>query len=120
MQEGMVLKGKYSMQSHGWAGPAYVLCSAYRTAQPEQHLSVKLFARGVDFLQEKALLETPTITLQEFLPGLHLFGDRSTPTLHATSVLNAQCWLEGLTVYARHPWFKAQMQSSLVTALAGA
>ncbi|KAL3138737.1 hypothetical protein ABBQ32_005584 [Trebouxia sp. C0010 RCD-2024] len=70
MQEGMVLKGKYSMQSHGWAGPAYVLCSAYRTAQPEQHLSVKLFARGVDFLQEKALLETPTITLQEFLPGL--------------------------------------------------
>ena len=82
VQEGMVLKGKYSMQSHGWAGPAYVLCSAYRTAQPEQHLSVKLFARGVDFLQEKALLETPTITLQEFLPGLQPLT--LLPVLHLT------------------------------------
>lgn len=70
MQEGAVFKGKYSMQSHGWPGPAYVLCSGHRSALPQQHLSVKLFARGVDYLQEKALLETPTITLQEYLPGL--------------------------------------------------
>ena len=69
VQEGMIFKGKYTMQSHGWPGPAYVLCSANRTADRGQHLSVKLFARGVDYLQEKALLETPTITLQEFLPG---------------------------------------------------
>ena len=67
-----MFKGKYSMQSHGWPGPAYVLCSGYRSALPQQHLSVKLFARGVDYLQEKALLETPTITLQEYLPGLCL------------------------------------------------
>lgn len=70
VQEGAMFKGKYSMQSHGWPGPAYVLCSGHRSALPHQHLSVKLFARGVDYLQEKALLETPTITLQEYLPGL--------------------------------------------------
>ena len=70
VQEGAVFKGKYSMQSHGWPGPAYVLCSGHSSALPHQHLSVKLFARGVDYLQEKALLETPTITLQEYLPGL--------------------------------------------------
>lgn len=83
-----MFKGKYSMQSHGWPGPAYVLCSGHRSALPQQHLSVKLFARGVDYLQEKALLETPTITLQEYLPGLcfmlpdfscycqHVYGSR--------------------------------------------
>ena len=65
----MSFKGKYSMQSHGWPGPAYVVCSAQRGVDKGQPLSVKLFARGVDYLQEKALLETPTITLQEYLPG---------------------------------------------------
>ena len=65
----MSFKGKYSMQSHGWPGPAYVLCSAQRGVDKGHPLSVKLFARGVDYLQEKALLETPTITLQEYLPG---------------------------------------------------
>ncbi|DBB08757.1 TPA: hypothetical protein ACH3X3_008192 [Trebouxia sp. C0006] len=70
MQDGMSFKGKYSMQSHGWPGPAYVLCSAQRGVDKGHSLSVKLFARGVDYLQEKALLETPTITLQEYLPGL--------------------------------------------------
>jgi len=69
MQDGMSFKGKYSMQSHGWPGPAYVLCSAQRGVDKGHPLSVKLFARGVDYLQEKALLETPTITLQEYLPG---------------------------------------------------
>ncbi|DBA83586.1 TPA: hypothetical protein ACH3X1_006158 [Trebouxia sp. C0004] len=70
MQDGMSFKGKYSMQSHGWPGPAYVLCSAQRRVDKGHPLCVKLFARGVDYLQEKALLETPTITLQEYLPGL--------------------------------------------------
>lgn len=65
----MTFKGKYNMQSHGWPGPAYVLCSAQRRVDKGHPLSVKLFARGVDYLQEKALLETPTITLQEYLPG---------------------------------------------------
>lgn len=68
----MSFKGKYTMQSHGWPGPAYVLCRAHRAADRSQHVSVKLFARGVDYLQEKALLETPTITLQEYLPGIPL------------------------------------------------
>lgn len=71
MQEGMSFKGKYTMQSHGWQGPAYVLCSGHRTADRRHHMSVKLFARGMDYLQEKALLETPTITLQQYLPGLN-------------------------------------------------
>ena len=65
----MSFKGRYTMQSHGWPGPAYVLCSAHRTTDRSVHVSVKLFARGMDYLQEKALLETPTITLQEYLPG---------------------------------------------------
>ena len=71
-QEGMSFKGKYTMQSHGWQGPAYVLCSGHRTADRRHHMSVKLFARGMDYLQEKALLETPTITLQQYLPGSRL------------------------------------------------
>ena len=69
MQEGMTFKGKYTMQSHGWPGPAYILCSTQRAAERGLPVSVKLFARGMDYLQEKALLETPTITLQEYLPG---------------------------------------------------
>ena len=69
LQEGMSFKGKYSMQSHGWQVPAYVLCSGHRTTDRRQHMSVKLFARGMDYLQEKALLETPTVTLQQYLPG---------------------------------------------------
>ena len=92
VQEGMVFKGKYRMQSHGWAGPAYVLCSGQHTAQPDQHLSVKLFARGVDYLQEKALLETPTITLQEYLPGLHAHTLLPLlPFLPFTVMRNAHC-----------------------------
>lgn len=70
----MSFKGKYSMQAHGWPGPAYVLCSAHRSADRSHHLSVKIFARGVDYLQEKALLETPTITLQEYLPGIQMYS----------------------------------------------
>ena len=72
LQEGMSFKGKYTMQSHGWQAPAYVLCSGHRTADRRLPMSVKLFARGMDYLQEKALLETPTITLQQYLPGSKL------------------------------------------------
>ena len=70
-QEGNMFKGKYKMQAHGWQGPAYMLCSAQNTAQRGQPLSIKLYARGVDYLQEKALLEGPSPSLQEYLPGLH-------------------------------------------------
>ena len=70
LQEGNVFKGQYTVQAHGWQGPAYMLCSAQRTAPGGQPLSIKLFARGVDYLQEKALLEGPSPSLQEYLPGL--------------------------------------------------
>ncbi len=82
MQDGMSFKGKYSMQSHGWPGPAYVLCSAQRAVDRGHPLSVKLFARGVDYLQEKALLETPTITLQEYLPGHNLSSSHCMHLMH--------------------------------------
>lgn len=70
LQDGDVFKGQYTVQAHGWQGPAYMLCSAQRTTPGGQPLSIKLFARGVDYLQEKALLEGPSPSLQEHLPGL--------------------------------------------------
>lgn len=70
LQEKAVFKGKFVMQAHGWQGPAYMLCSAQDTAERGRPLSIKLFARGVDYLQEKALLEGPSPSLQEYLPGL--------------------------------------------------